>query len=168
MKVSEFMDMTVLDKEAHEVGKVAEIAVKLKKCLVDKIFISTGGALNKKYFAIAEGDIANIGDYVQLTLDKEVIEQKVHVDKLSDFQPKGNHFKDLVGKKVLSKEGVEVGKITDMVIDPRGCLIHNVIITTGTTLNKKHLLISDEDISSIGDYIILNLTKEEVESLVVD
>ena len=163
MKVSEFIDMTVLDKEAHEVGKVAEIAVKLKKCLVDKIFISTGGALNKKYFAVAEGDIANIGDYVQLKLDKYGIEQRVHVDKLTDFLPKGNHFKDLVGKKVLSQEGIEVGKISDMLIDPKGCLIHNIVISAGTALNKKQFLVSDEDIKSIGDFIILKLTKEEVE-----
>ncbi len=52
MKASEFIGMKVLDKEANEVGKVDEIAVVFKKCLVDKIFISIGSALNKKYLVI--------------------------------------------------------------------------------------------------------------------
>ncbi len=58
MKASEFIGMSVLDKGAHEVGKVAEISLKLKTCMVDKIFISTGGALNKKYFAVSGDDLS--------------------------------------------------------------------------------------------------------------
>jgi sporulation protein YlmC with PRC-barrel domain len=168
MKASEFIGMKVLDKQAHEVGKVVEIAFELKKCMVDKIFISVGGALNKKYFAIDEDDLYGIGDYVQLKLDKDGIEQKIHMDKLNDFTPKGNHFKDIVGKVVLTQEGLEIGKISDMIIDTKGCLIHNIIITTGNAFSKKHLMISDDDIISIGDYMILKLTKEDVEAKIID
>ncbi|OPY27519.1 MAG: PRC-barrel domain protein [Methanobacterium sp. PtaU1.Bin242] len=166
MKASEFIGMSVLDKGAHEVGKVAEISLKLKTCMVDKIFISTGGALNKKYFAISGDELSGIGDFVQLKLDKEGVTQKVHLDKLKDFMPQGFHFKDFVGKTVLTQNGLEIGKISDMLIDPKGCLIHNVIINTGNTFNKKNLVISDENINAIGDYVILNLTKEEVEDMI--
>ncbi len=168
MKASEFIGMKVLDKGAHEVGKVAELAIALKKCMVDKVFISVGGALNKKYFAITEDNIYGVGDYVQLNLDKDGIEQKIHLDKLKDFASKGNHFKDIVGRVVLGQEGLEIGNISDMIIDPKGCLIHEVIITTGTTFSKKHLMISDKDIVSIGDYVILKLTKEDVEAKTID
>ena len=68
MKASEFIGTRVLDSEANEVGKVAELSLKLKNCLVENIFISTGGTLNKKYFSIFEEDIAEIGDFVQLNL----------------------------------------------------------------------------------------------------
>jgi sporulation protein YlmC with PRC-barrel domain len=168
MKASEFIGMKVLDKEANEVGKVAEIAVVFKKCLVDKIFISIGSALNKKYLVIVEEDIAEVGDYLQLKIDKEGINEKVKVDKIEEFLNKGTRFKDFIGRTVLTINGMEVGKITDMVIDPKGCLIHNIIVTTGGTLNKKHLMISDEDINAMGDYMILKLDPEQVEDRVMD
>ena len=168
MKASEFIGMKVLDKEANEVGKVAEIAVVFKKCLVDKIFISIGSALNKKYLVIVDEDIAEVGDYLQLKIDKEGINEKVKVDKIEEFLNKGTRFKDFIGRTVLTINGMEVGKITDMVIDPKGCLIHNIIVTTGGTLNKKHLMISDEDINAMGDYMILKLDPEQVEDRVMD
>ena len=168
MKASEFIGMKVLDKEANEVGKVAEIAVVFKKCLVDKIFISIGSALNKKYLVIVDEDIAEVGDYLQLKIDKEGIDEKVKVDKIEEFLNKGTRFKDFIGRTVLTINGMEVGKITDMVIDPKGCLIHNIIVTTGGTLSKKHLMISDKDINAMGDYMILKLDPEQVEDRVMD
>ncbi len=168
MKASEFIGMKVLDKEANEVGKVAEIAVVFKKCLVDKIFISIGSALNKKYLVIVDEDIAEVGDYLQLKIDKNGINDQVKVDKIEDFIGKGTRFKDFIGKTVLTKSGMEVGKITDMVIDPKGCLIHNIIVTTGGTLSKKHLMISDEDINAMGDYMILKLNQEQVKDRITD
>jgi sporulation protein YlmC with PRC-barrel domain len=88
---------------------------------------------------------------------------------------------EFIGMKVLDKEanevgniavigqkGMEIGKIDDMYIDPKGCLIHNVVISTGRTFNKKHLMISDEDIQDIGDYVILDLTKDQVEERIED
>ena len=168
MKASEFIGMKVLDKEANEVGKVAEIAVIFKKCLLDKIFISIGSALSKKYLVIVDDDIAEVGDYLQLKIDKAGIEEHVKVDKIDDFIGNGTKFKDFLGKTVLTINGMEVGKITDMMIDPKGCLIHNIVITTGGTLNKKHLMISDEDINAMGDYLILKLDKEQVEDRITD
>lgn len=166
MKASEFIGMKVLDKQVNEVGKVSELSLKLKHCLVEKIYISTGGTLNKKYFAIVENDIAEIGDYVQLNLDQDAIEELVMVDKLEDIMQEGFHFKDVVGKGVISHDAMEIGKISDMLIDPKGCLINKVIITTGSAFNKKTLMISDEDIEAMGDYIILRFKKSEIEGLV--
>lgn len=168
MKASEFIGMKVIDKDANDIGKVAELSLKLKKCLVENIFISTGGTLNKKYFAIIAEDIAKIGDYVQLNLSKTGVDGKAHFDKIEDIASEGSLFKDLVGKVVVAQKGMEVGKISDMYIDPKGCLIHNVIISTGRTFNKKYLMISDEDISEIGDYVLLKLEKNEVEERVQD
>ena len=168
MKASDFIGMKVLDKEANEVGKVAEIAIVFKKCLLDKIFISTGSALNKKYLVIVDEDIAEVGDYLQLKIDKAGIDEQVKVDKIDDFLGNGTKYKDFIGKTVLTKGGMEVGKITDMVIDPKGCLIHNIIVTTGGTLNKKHLMISDDDINALGDYLIIKLDEEQVKERIME
>jgi sporulation protein YlmC with PRC-barrel domain len=75
MNASEFVGMKVLDKEANEVGKVDEIAVVFGRCLVNRIFISVGSALNKKYLVIVNDDIAEVGDYLQLKLNKKEIEE---------------------------------------------------------------------------------------------
>ncbi len=168
MKASEFIGMRVLDKEANEVGKVAELALELKKCLVENIFISTGGTLSKKYFAILTEDLGEIGDFVQLNLSMAGVEGKTHLNKIEDFAYKGSLFKDIMGKVVIAQKGMEVGKIADMYIDPAGCLIHNIVISTGGTLSKKYLMISDEDIQDIGDYVILKLTKDEVNHRIQD
>lgn len=163
MKASEFIGMKVLDKEANEVGKVAEIAIVFKKCLVEKIFISTGSTLNKKYLVVVDTDIAEVGDYLQLKLSKSGIEEQVKVDKIDDFLGKGSKYKDFIGKSVVTKTGMDVGKISDMMIDPKGCLIHNIVVSTGGALNKKHLMISDDDIDALGDYLILKLDQQQVE-----
>jgi sporulation protein YlmC with PRC-barrel domain len=92
------------------------------------------------------------------------VEGKVHLNKIEDFTPKGSLFKNILGKIVLAQKGMEVGKIADMYIDPKGCLIHNVVVSTGGTFGRKYLMISDQDIQDIGDYIILNLTKDEVKA----
>jgi sporulation protein YlmC with PRC-barrel domain len=168
MKASEFIGMKVLDKEANEVGKIADLVILLKKCMVDKIIIVTGGTLSKKYFAVVEGDLAEIGDFVQLKMDKESINQTAKTDKLDDLMPMGTQFKDVVGKIVLSSDAMEIGKIEDLEIDPKGCLIHNVMVYTGGTFSKKHLLIADEDISNLGDYVILKLKDDEIEERIVD
>jgi sporulation protein YlmC with PRC-barrel domain len=168
MKASKFIGMTVLDKEANEVGKIAELEIKLKHCLVDKIWVATGSALSKKYFSVVEDDLDKIGDYVQLKLNTEEINGKSKVNKLGELMETGSLFKDLVGKTVITYDAMEVGKISDMLIDPKGCLIHNVLISTGPAFRKKHLKISDADIHNFGDFVILKLIKEDVDQKVTD
>jgi len=168
MKASKFIGTTVLDSEAHEVGKIAELEIKLKHCLVDKIWVSTGSTLNKKYFSVVEEDLDKIGDYVQLKLNKEEVSQRPKVNKLGELMETGSLFKDLVGKIVITHDAMEVGKINDMLIDPQGCLIHNIIISTGPAFRKKQLKISDVDIHDFGDYVILKLRKEDVNERITD
>ena len=168
MKASKFIGMTVLDNDAKEAGKIAELEIKLKNCLVDKIWVATGSALNKKYFSVKEEDLDKIGDYVQLKLNGEAIDLKTKVNKLGEQAESGSLFKDIVGKTVITDDAMEVGKVSDMLIDPKGCLIHNVLISTGPAFRKKHLTVSDEDIHSFGDYAILNFDKEEVNKRITD
>lgn len=168
MKVSDFIGMKVIDIEAKEVGKVEDLAVFLKKAVVEQIFISTGSTLNKKYFAVTKEDLAAIGDFVQLKLGKDDLENKIKVDKIDDSVAKDLRFKNIEGKVVLGHGGMEIGKIEDLVIDPTECLIQNVIISMGGTFSRKHIMITKEDIAEIGDYMILNLSKEQVEQMAVD
>ena len=168
MKASEFIGMKVLNKEANDIGKITDLAVNLKECHLDKIIIVEGGTLSKKYFAVTEDDLAEIGDYVQLKLGKNDMEEIEKKDKVEDLMGDESHFKDYVGKTVISEDAMNVGKIEDMVIEPKQCLIHQVIISTGGTFNKKQLIISDADINHIGDYVLLKINKEGLKEKIVD
>ena len=53
-------------------------------------------------------------------------------------------------------------------IDPKGCLVHEIVVTTGNALNRKYLKISDEDIQAIGDYVILKLNQEQIKDKIMD
>jgi sporulation protein YlmC with PRC-barrel domain len=168
MNASDFIGMKVLNQEAVEVGKIADLAMNLKDCLVDKIIIVEGDALKKKYFAVTENDLTEIGDYVQLKLGKDDMDKISKVDKIEDLMKNEFHYKDLIGKTVVSGDAMTVGKIENMVIDPKKCLIHNVHISTGGAFNKKHLIISDVDIKQIGDYVVLKLDKKDLEQKISD
>ncbi len=168
MKASEFIGMKVLNKEANEVGKIADLALDLKECLVDKIIIVEGGTLSKKYFAVTQEDLAEIGDYVQLKFDKEAMSQISKVDKIEDLMENDLHFRDYVGKPVISEDAMDIGKIGDMIIEPKECLINQVVVSTGGTFSKKNLLISDKDIKHIGDYVLLKISKENLEKKITD
>ena len=168
MKASEFIGMKVLNKEANDVGKIADLAINLKECHLDKIIIVEGGTLSKKYFAVTEDDLAEIGDYVQLKLGKDDMEAIEKMDKVEDLMGDESHFKDYVGKIVVSEDALNVGKIEDMVIEPKECLIHQVVVSTGGTFNKKQLIISDADINHIGDYVLLKINKEGLNEKTVD
>ncbi|MEN6293984.1 MAG: PRC-barrel domain-containing protein, partial [Methanobacterium sp.] len=117
---------------------------------------------------VKEEDLDKIGDYVQLKLNGKEIDQKTKVNKLGELAETGSLFKDIVGKTVLTYDAMDVGKVGDMLIDPKGCLIHNVLISTGPAFRKKHLVVSDEDVHSFGDYVILKLSKEDVNKRITD
>ncbi|CDG65601.1 MAG: hypothetical protein PWQ15_1852 [Methanobacterium sp.] len=168
MKVSEFIGMKVIDIEARDVGKVEDLGVTIRESLVEQIFISIGSTFGKKFFAVKIDDITAIGDYVQVKFNSETLKDMVKTDKLDDLAPKQQRFKGLEGKIVLSKDGVEIGKIQDLIIDPEGSIIHNVVITMGGTFNRKHFYISNSDVSEIGDYMILKLSKEQIEEIAVN
>ncbi|HNR25935.1 MAG TPA: PRC-barrel domain-containing protein, partial [Methanobacteriaceae archaeon] len=140
----------------------------IKKCLVDKVIVVTGSALKRNYFAVVSDEIAEIGDYMQLTLDEAGVEAKGKVDKIEQLPLEGDLLKTFLGKEVLSEDALIIGKVEDMLIDPKGCLIHNVVIATGSTFRKKNLIVSDDDIKHIGDYVILEMKKEKVEELLGD
>ncbi|KAF5079792.1 PRC-barrel domain-containing protein [Methanobacterium aggregans] len=82
MKVSEFLGKKVLDKNAVELGKVSEMDVEPKKGLMETVIISTGEiAIRKNDLVVTSKDIAEVGDYVILNIDKQTILNRIHESK---------------------------------------------------------------------------------------
>jgi sporulation protein YlmC with PRC-barrel domain len=71
---------------------------------------------------------------------------------------------DFFGRRVLDKKANEIGKVVDMVIKPKeGVIITMIISTSDFGLTRKDLEIVTSDIDEVGDYILLNVEKEELE-----
>ncbi len=71
---------------------------------------------------------------------------------------------DFFGRRVLDKKANEIGKVADMVIKPKEGIITSIIISTSDFgLTRKDLEIETADIEEVGDYLLLNIEKAELE-----
>ena len=67
---------------------------------------------------------------------------------------------DIMGKKVFDINANKVGKVSDIDFDLVDGVINSIEISTG--LMKKNIGIKPEDIKTVGDTIILNISKDEI------
>ena len=71
---------------------------------------------------------------------------------------------DFFGRRVLDKKANEIGKVADMVIKPKEGIITSIIISTSDFgLTRKDIVIETADIEEVGDYLLLNVEKAELE-----
>jgi len=71
---------------------------------------------------------------------------------------------EFLGKKVLDKNAVDVGKISDMDINPKEGIINSLTVSVSDFgLRDKNFEVNINEIDKIGDYLILNIEKTEIE-----
>ena len=71
---------------------------------------------------------------------------------------------EFLGTRVLDKNAVEVGKVSDMFIDPKEGIINIITISTGEFgIRKKDVEIKPSEISVLGDYLLLNIEKADMD-----
>lgn len=162
MKASEFIGKTVIDRDGVEIGKIEDLVIKPQKCLIDRVIIATGGSLRKNYFSIDESDIANIGDYILLKIDKESAEAKFGTEDLAKIKKLEVNYNKFIGKTVIAKKGVDAGRVEDLVIEPKECLINNVIVKGSSKFKKKEFTIGEGEITDIGDYVLINIEPADI------
>jgi sporulation protein YlmC with PRC-barrel domain len=162
MKASEFIGKTVIDNDGVEIGKIEDLVIKPEKCLIDRVIISTGGAIRKDYFSIDESDIANIGDYILLNIDKQAAEVKFGTEDLGKIKKLEINYNKFIGKTVIAKKGVDAGKVEDLIIEPKECLINNVIVKGSTRFKKKNFTVGEGEITDIGDYVLINIEPSDI------
>ena len=76
---------------------------------------------------------------------------------------------EFLGKKVLDKNAMEIGKVTDVDLMPKEGIINGITISTGELwIRNKSFEVKSEDIDQIGDYVVLNLEESEIEKIVED
>jgi sporulation protein YlmC with PRC-barrel domain len=71
---------------------------------------------------------------------------------------------EFLGTRVLDKNAVEIGKISDMYINPIEGRIKILTISTGEFgIRKKDIEINPDEIAVLGDYMILNIEKADLD-----
>lgn len=70
---------------------------------------------------------------------------------------------EFLGTKVLDKNAFEIGKVSDMFIDPLAGKIDVITISAGEFgIRKKDVEIKPDKIAVLGEYLVLNIGKEEI------
>jgi sporulation protein YlmC with PRC-barrel domain len=70
---------------------------------------------------------------------------------------------DFLGIRVVDKKAMEIGKVSDLIIEPMEAVITGIQISTGEFgLRRTDLFIRPSEIEEIGDYILLNVEKSEI------
>ena len=78
-------------------------------------------------------------------------------------------IKDFLGTIVLDKNAYEVGKVSNVEFDPANGKMDEITLTLQKNLfSKDELVISFDDIATIGAYVILNKEVEEVDAETVE
>ena len=76
---------------------------------------------------------------------------------------------DLIGTKVLDKNAMEIGKVSDVDLMPMEGTVNTITVSTGDMwLRNKTFEIKPSNIRQVGDYLILNLEEAEIEGMVTE
>lgn len=70
MKTTDVLGKKVIDKNAFEIGKVSDLDLDTEKWTIDGIYVSSG--ILGSDLRIDINDVAKIGDYVTLKIEKSV------------------------------------------------------------------------------------------------
>jgi len=73
---------------------------------------------------------------------------------------------EFLGKKVIDKNAVEIGKVTDLDLMPKEGIINSITVSTGEMWRNKSFEFKPDDINQIGDYLLLNLEISGTEEVV--
>jgi sporulation protein YlmC with PRC-barrel domain len=70
---------------------------------------------------------------------------------------------DFLGRRVVDNEAMEIGKVSDVIIEPKEAVITGIQISTGEFgLRKTDLFVTPAEIQEVGDYLLLNIKKSQV------
>lgn len=167
MNAKDLLGKKIIDKKARDLAKLAEIELDMKTFSIAKVYGSVGNPLSKKYYEITSDKILAVGDYVQVSNTIEELEDEL-LDKIPESTEKNVKINKLIGKTALDSEGNIAGKVSNINLDLEKFEIIGFNISEQSSSfvkAKKENEITKDDISSIGDYIIINkvFTEEKEE-----
>lgn len=69
----------------------------------------------------------------------------------------------IIGKKIIDKNGNEIGKIGDIDLDISNCKVDTILVSSSElSLKKDNYELSPTDIITIGEYVLVSVEKNEI------
>ena len=158
MNAKDLLGKKIIDKNARDLAKLAEINFNVKTFKISKIYGSVGNPISKKYYDIGADAILAVGDYIQVSDVLEDLEEKL-LEKIPEAEENTIKTNNLIGKTVLNSEGNVAGKVSNIDVDLQKFEISSLTISGSSSTfgqSKDIATINQDDITSIGDYIIIN------------
>ena len=152
MNSKEIIGMKIIDKNAKDVAKIAEISFDTKTYGITKIIASTGNPISKKFYEIDPKNILALGDYLLIDTTVEELSQN-KLDKIPESTGTNIKINESVGKN-----GNVAGKIANIDINFDNLEVENVTLAKSSSFGKPKDIytLSKEDIERFGDYVITN------------
>ncbi|HTX61224.1 MAG TPA: PRC-barrel domain-containing protein [Methanobacterium sp.] len=73
---------------------------------------------------------------------------------------------EFLGRRVVDKKAMEIGKVSDVIIEPKEAVITGIQISTGEFgLRKTDLFVTPAEVDEVGDYILLNVKKSMIRGI---
>jgi sporulation protein YlmC with PRC-barrel domain len=73
---------------------------------------------------------------------------------------------DFLGIRVVDKKAMEIGKVSDVIINPEKAEIMGIQISTGEFgLRRTDLYVIPSEIKEVGDYVLLNIDKTQIKGV---
>lgn len=73
---------------------------------------------------------------------------------------------DFLGTRVVDNKANEIGKVSDVIIEPLEATIKGIQISTGEFgLRRTDLMVTPSEIKEVGDYVLLNVDKSEIKGV---
>ena len=70
---------------------------------------------------------------------------------------------EFLGTRVLDKNAFEIGKVSDMFIDPVEGIIDVITISANEFgIRRKDIEIKPDQIDVLGEYLVLNIDKDDI------
>jgi sporulation protein YlmC with PRC-barrel domain len=71
---------------------------------------------------------------------------------------------ELLGKRVLDKKAMGIGKVSDMDIDAIEGTVSSITISSSDfSISRDDFEITNQDIDQVGDYVLLKIEKAELD-----
>lgn len=73
---------------------------------------------------------------------------------------------EFLGRRVVDKKAMEIGKVSDVIIEAEEAIITGIVISTGEFgLRRTDLFITPSEIEEVGDYVLLKVEKSEIRNV---
>ncbi|MBQ6219230.1 MAG: PRC-barrel domain-containing protein [Methanosphaera sp.] len=158
MNAKDLLGKKIIDKNAMDLAKLADITFDVKTFKISQLYGSLGNPISKKYYAIGADKVLAIGDYIQVDDSVEEIDDKL-IEKIPEIDKNSLKANSLLGKTVLNANGNVLGKVSSVDIELKDFKIDHLTISGNSSSfsqSKNAITINQSDIGSVGDYILIN------------